>query len=151
MIPRRDYLKMSKEDIIKIIKKTAEKFDSVIFIILFGSIATDEKSPISDIDIAAYIDETKGDNLFKFQLKLLGAFNNAFKTDEIDLVILNEAPPALKYEIVKNGILVFCRNESVYDEFYLRATKEFFDFYPILKKNYEYTKQKLRRRRNDGQ
>ncbi|MGQ4915739.1 MAG: type VII toxin-antitoxin system MntA family adenylyltransferase antitoxin [Candidatus Asgardarchaeia archaeon] len=127
-------------------KETAEKYNQVIFAILFGSIATDEQSPISDIDIAVYVDETKVDDLFKFQLKLLGAFNDCFKTDEIDLVILNEAPPALKYEIIKKGILVFCRNENVYDEFYLRAMKEYFDFYPILKKNYEHAKQKLRRK-----
>ena len=143
-------MKLKKEEIIKKIKETAEKYNQVTFAILFGSIATDEQSPISDIDIAVYVDETKVDDLFKFQLKLLGAFNDCFKTDEIDLVILNEAPPALKYEIIKKGILVFCRNENVYDEFYLRAMKEYFDFYPILKKNYEHAKRELRRNVKNG-
>ncbi|MHA1470504.1 MAG: type VII toxin-antitoxin system MntA family adenylyltransferase antitoxin, partial [Candidatus Asgardarchaeia archaeon] len=117
------------------------------FAYLFGSYATGKVWAMSDIDIAVYVDPRKVNDLFKLKLRLLGMLNDAFKTDKIDLVILNEAPPVLKYEILVKGILIFTKDKEIHTEFYLRATKEFFDFQYILDKNYEAVKEALRRKR----
>jgi len=129
------------------VKELFERLDYIIFAYLFGSYATGKVWAMSDIDIAVYVDPRKVNDLFKLKLRLLGMLNDAFKTDKIDLVILNEAPPVLKYEILVKGILIFTKDKEIHTEFYLRATKEFFDFQYILDKNYEAVKEALRRKR----
>ncbi|MEQ9715827.1 MAG: nucleotidyltransferase domain-containing protein [Candidatus Asgardarchaeum sp.] len=138
---------LTKQEILKTVKELFERLDYIIFAYLFGSYATGKVWAMSDIDIAVYVDPRKVNDLFKLKLRLLGMLNDAFKTDKIDLVILNEAPPVLKYEILVKGILIFTKDKEIHTEFYLRATKEFFDFQYILDKNYEAVKEALRRKR----
>jgi len=138
---------LTKQEILKTVKELFEPLDYIIFAYLFGSYATGKVWAMSDIDIAVYVDPRKVNDLFKLKLRLLGMLNDAFKTDKIDLVILNEAPPVLKYEVLVKGILIFTKDKEIHTEFYLRATKEFFDFQYILDKNYEAVKEALRRKR----
>ncbi|MCD6515125.1 MAG: nucleotidyltransferase domain-containing protein [Candidatus Odinarchaeota archaeon] len=139
---------LTKQEILTTVKDLFEPLDYIIFAYLFGSYATGKVWAMSDIDIAVYVDPRKVNDLFKLKLRLLGMLNDAFKTDKIDLVILNEAPPVLKYEILVKGILIFTKDKEIHTEFYLRATKEYFDFQYILDKNYEAVKEALRRKRN---
>ena len=140
--------KFSKQKILETVKNVLMPVDYVIFAYLFGSYATDTVWAMSDVDIAVYIDEKKVKDLFKTKLKLLGMIIDALKTDDVDSVVLNEATPVLKYEILTKGVLIFTKDERVSDEFYLRALKEFFDFKYILDKNYEMVKESLRKSKN---
>lgn len=51
------------------------------------------------------------------------------------VLILNQAPPALRYAVLRDGILLFCRDQRTRIEFYLRAVNEYLDFKPILKRH----------------
>jgi len=63
---------------------------------LFGSQATRRTHPNSDVDIAVLLDESlTSDELFAERLRLLGDLSHIFGTDNVDFVILNEAPPLL--------------------------------------------------------
>ena len=126
-----------KDFLVKKIKEALEPIEYVIFAYLFGSYATGNEWAESDIDVAVYVNQKKIKDLFHVKIELLTVLTDALKTDDVDLLILNEATPVLKYEVLTKGILIFTKDENVYTEFYLRGFKEFFDYRYLLEKNYK--------------
>src|SRR3990170_2336546 len=84
----------------------------VIIAYLFGSEAKSTSGALSDIDIAVFID--KGiDKSGRFDLRLrLSNELSAIMARMVDLVILNDTPVQLSFEIIKDGKLIFCSDES---------------------------------------
>lgn len=71
---------------------------------LFGSAAKGEMGKLSDIDIGVYLDESMSeDEKFKLQLELISRLAAALKTDKIDLIVMNDAPLLLNYNIIRYG------------------------------------------------
>jgi predicted nucleotidyltransferase len=72
--------------------------NDIAFAYLFGSLAENRATHLSDVDIAVYLTEGKfEDNRFQ----ILGDLIDIFKTDGLDLVILNTAPLILKMKIIQ--------------------------------------------------
>jgi len=67
---------------------------------------------------------------FEKSIDLLGVFNSTLKTDEVDLVILNDGPLRFAYNIIKTGNLLFCRDRSQLTDFIEKTIKYFLDFRP---------------------
>ena len=61
----------------------------VVFAYLFGGLARGEPKPLSDVDIAVYLEDTA--DPLSIKLDLIGIITEALGTDEVDLVILNRA------------------------------------------------------------
>ncbi len=79
-------------------KKYFEGRADVVFAYLFGSHATGKQTRLSDLDIAVYLAENDSGQK---TLEILGDLNDIFKTDEIDLVVLNKASLALQFNVLK--------------------------------------------------
>ena len=99
---------------------------------LFGSQARHTTGPLSDYDFAVYIDEKNAQKRFDVRLKMLGKLTRALKTDDVDLVVLNDVNgPELKYDIMKEGILLLEREPyKVLIE--PQIWNEYFDFHQSL-------------------
>ena len=80
IIQAEDYLKARKD---------------IGFAYLFGSLAENRATHLSDVDIAVYLTEGK---LEDKRFEILGDLIDIFKTDRLDLVILNTAPLISKNE-----------------------------------------------------
>lgn len=80
---------------------------------LFGSVAEGKEGRLSDIDIAVYLDDSlsKRDR-FNLQLNLISQLIGILKTDRVDLVVMNDAPLSLNYEIIKTNHPLFVRDEG---------------------------------------
>ena len=90
------------QPLIESINHTLTKTKAIKFAYLFGSQARGKTGPLSDIDIAVYLD--KRHNLFLFRLHFQEEIDRQLKgRRSSDLVILNNAPLVLQYEIIKNG------------------------------------------------
>jgi len=81
--------------------------DSIILAYLFGSIVRGDTGKLSDVDIGVLLDEklSKKDR-FDLELKLISEIAILIKKNKIDLVVLNEAPLLLAYNVIKNGIIL---------------------------------------------
>ena len=113
----------------------------VVFAYLFGSQARGQVGALSDIDIAVCFDESAAFNEhFDLRLEVLGELTDLFKTDNIDLVVLNDAPPLLTHRVLKEGLLLFCASERARLDFELRAMLKYLDWKPYLER---YTRQAL--------
>ena len=97
----------------------------MIFAYLFGSRARGKATALSDIDIALFLEETAISPDRK--LELIELLMDVLKTDEIDLVILNDATPSIVHSVVRDGKLLFSRDEKRRIEFIARAQKEYMD------------------------
>lgn len=120
-----------KHDIYKLIPEAKiylRNRKDVLFAYLFGSFAAETPSPLSDVDIAVYL---TGKKFSEKRLQILGELSYIFKTDEIDLVILNTASLTLSMKILqKKKILAdnapFSRH--IYESITMRS---YFDFSKI--------------------
>ena len=81
--------------------------DSIIIAYLFGSTVRGDAGKLSDVDIGIMLDEkiSKKDR-FDLELKLMGEIAILIKRNKIDLIVLNEAPLLLAYNIIKSGIIL---------------------------------------------
>jgi predicted nucleotidyltransferase len=121
------------QNMIKMLKSVLEKETSVLFCYLFGSFTAGHNISKSDVDIAVYLDKKKCPDFFEKRLELIPQISQKLKK-EADIVILNTAPPFLKYVVFKEGELIFEKNRTERIDFELKATNEYFDFKPILEK-----------------
>jgi hypothetical protein len=98
---------MELKKVVQSLKDIIEEFEEVKLAYLFGSSATGREGKLSDIDIAVFIDERLSTKeRLELELELISRLSNLLKTDKIDIVIMNEAPLTLKYNIIKRGIIL---------------------------------------------
>ena len=99
---------------------------------IFGSEARGQALPWSDVDIAVLFKPGSDDaSLMARQLELMGELQD-FTSREVQVVILNHAPPQLAYEVVRHGRLLCQGDELARIRFEVRAMKLFFDIAPML-------------------
>ncbi len=80
---------------------------------LFGSVAEGKQGKLSDVDLAVFLDESLSKKeRFNLQLKLISDLTSILKADKVDLVIMNDAPLSLNYEIIKANHPLLVRDEG---------------------------------------
>jgi uncharacterized protein len=106
--------------------------DEVVSLYLFGSSAKGRKTKESDIDIAVLIDESgvKKKDIERFKKEYYEA-SPRFSLHPVDIVILNTAPPFLKYQVLKKGRILFDRERKLRVRFTEKAITEYLDYKPI--------------------
>lgn len=119
------------EDIKRIIHYFKSR-DEVSTLYIFGGLAKNRKSTESDIDVGILVDESrlKRKN-FELLKKKYFAASPAFSMSPIDIVILNTAPPFLKYQVLKTGKILFEKNRKFRVRFTMNAIIEYLDYKPI--------------------
>ncbi len=78
---------------------------------LFGSHATGRAQAHSDIDVAVYVDALRTrDAAYGYTAELTAHLMAALRSNEIDVVILNQAPPVLYHRILRDGRRILARD-----------------------------------------
>ena len=117
------------------VKKLAMLFESekrVLVAYLFGSYARGLETPRSDVDIAVLLSEVP-ERPLEYYLHLEHELAKVLEMD-VDLVFLNDAPPLLKYQVIKYGRLLFSRDERVRVMFEAKSLCEYLDFSRVLRR-----------------
>ena len=103
-----------------------ERCPSVVFAYLFGGAAAGRLTPLSDVDVAVYLDEAA--DPVEGRLAAIRAVTSHLATDEVDLVVLNTAPTALAGRVLTNRRVILDRDPFLRHRFESLALREFFDF-----------------------
>ena len=112
---------------------------------LFGSYAKGRIKPLSDIDIAVLLrKDVPGFQYWDYKINLLSKAAVILKTEEIDLVLLNEAPFELRYNILKEGKILFCRDKIGRQEFQEGAVLDYLDTRHLRGEGFFHIKERLR-------
>ena len=117
------------ENIIPLVPEAAVYLNSIPeidFAYLFGGLVKTELRPLSDVDIAVYIEQEA--DITNIRFDILGGLNYILKTDEIDLVVLNNAPLPLAMRILSNKKLLVDKKPYVRHAYESLIMREYFDF-----------------------
>lgn len=97
--------------LLELLQKSLSLNEEIIFAYVFGSYGLEKTGPLSDVDIALYLESAE--RIWKKKMTLIGDITSILKTDEVDLVILNEAPLSLCYQVLRTGKLLFSKDEAL--------------------------------------
>ena len=100
----------------------------VRFAVLYGSRAEGRATPVSDLDVAAYVDDA-GDFL-----AAAAALDETFPEMRVDLVDLSAQPSLVYYEILASGRVLFAHDEDFFQKEKLRVMREYLDFRPTYER-----------------
>ncbi len=107
-------------------------YPEIKLVYLFGSRANGKIGPLSDYDFGIYLDEKDPKKRFDLRLELLGKIVTELKTDNVDLCVINDIDsPELKYNIIKDGILIF-EEEPFKVLVEPKILNDYFDFHALL-------------------
>ena len=102
---------------------------------LFGSQARRDAGALSDIDVAVYIDEDLAEpGPYGYDAELITDLMTELGTNDIDVVLLNRAPPLLYHRVLRDGKLLVTRDLKATTTRAGYALSRYFDFVPQLKK-----------------
>lgn len=112
-----------KEILKKIQKSLIEDFDPMA-IILFGSYSRNTQNSESDIDIAILAENVTKLEIFNKKQKL-----EELSGKDVDLVNLanEDMSDGFRYEILMNGVVLFCKDEYKFDLYKLDMFREYLD------------------------
>lgn len=102
----------------------------VVAAYLFGSQASGTTTPLSDIDIAVLL-EAGVASPGTVQAALISDLMPVLHRSDIDVVILNGAPPLLKERAISRGQVIYCRDLLARLRFEVAARREYFDTQPL--------------------
>ena len=113
-----------KEELNKIQKILIEKFNPLA-IILFGSFARGTQNLESDIDIAIVSKNNNKKDIFEIKQEL-----EEIVSRDVDLVNITDTniSEGFRYEILMNGIVLYCQDEYKFDMYKIAKCREYLDF-----------------------
>ncbi|CBE67974.1 MAG: nucleotidyltransferase domain-containing protein [Candidatus Methylomirabilis oxygeniifera] len=103
-----------------------QQCSGVLFAYLFGGATVLPLKPLSDVDVAVYLDESV--DPVEGRLEAVGVVAAHLGTDEVDLVVLNTAQTALTGRILQTRRVIVDRDPFRRHRFESLALREFFDF-----------------------
>jgi len=106
------------------LRRAFDDASGVVSAYLFGSVANGRAHRESDLDIGVLLDRViypGAGNRFEARLHLTGGLGTTTRRNDVDVVILNDAPPHLARAIVTSGRRVFCADAEA-DHAFLRTT-----------------------------
>ena len=105
------------------------KDPDIIALFAFGSLASDTLKPLSDLDFGILVSGIIGNRKrFDKHLELIGLLTEVLRTDEVDLVLMNDAPMRFSRNIIKSGKLMYCADIGELTDFVEKTNKLYLDF-----------------------
>ncbi|HWP63685.1 MAG TPA: nucleotidyltransferase domain-containing protein [Candidatus Binatia bacterium] len=132
-----------RSDLVETLRRVLERHDAVAVAYLFGSQARASASALSDVDVAVVVDPARAGDRLTLQLELTGAIVDALGCDAVDVVLLDEAPPALAYRVLRDGQLILSRDEALRIRHRIRAVAEYLDTKPLRRRAREALRHRL--------
>jgi predicted nucleotidyltransferase len=115
------------------LKPIFEQEPSIVLAYLFGSHARGQANSLSDVDVAVFLDgQPDNDLCFEVRLNMTGRLMDHLHTNNVDVAILNQAPLALRYRVVRDGRLLFCRDNDAHIAFTAQTVSRYLDFKPVI-------------------
>jgi predicted nucleotidyltransferase len=114
---------------VKILKGFLEGREQILLVFIFGSFATRRITSYSDIDIAILF-ESLPDVYETNQLRdeLTELLNR-----DTDVIVLNNASPILRMQVLKKGVLILSKERRYFHQFFVDTVNQYDDLKRIRK------------------
>jgi hypothetical protein len=115
--------------IVESLKAFIAKEQGILLVFLFGSFASRQIRPMSDVDIGIYfraVPDVYATN------DLIEKLSSLLKR-EVDLIALNHASPILKMQVLKTGMLIYESDRKYFHQFFVDTVNQYDDLKRIRK------------------
>jgi len=116
-----------RKKLVKELSDLLEQQEIIQFAYLHGSFC--EEGEFHDLDIAVYLSEQDKYKQFDYQLQLEDNLQKRFNFP-VDIQVLNQAPPAFSYMVIKKGCQLMVRNDNLRTQFEMSTYRRYFDILP---------------------
>jgi uncharacterized protein YutE (UPF0331/DUF86 family)/predicted nucleotidyltransferase len=100
---------------------------------LFGSQGAGTAGPLSDVDVAVYVDRSRADDSgYGYVARLTADLMTALSRNDVDVVLLNDAPPLLYQRVLASGARLLSRDLAATTTREGRALSRYCDDLPRL-------------------
>jgi len=120
------------------------KSNEVVAAYVFGSYAENVARPDSDIDIAVILEPVPKDTL-EYRLTVMEDIKRLTRL-EADVIVLNEAPRLLQFQVIQKGKVVFERDADKRAVFVMSVASRYYDY----KRYFDYHARNLAERIKEG-
>jgi predicted nucleotidyltransferase len=103
--------------------------EEILLAFMFGSAVSERLTEKSDLDIAVLFNSTPD---FSLLVTIRDEISECMGR-EIDLVVLNDASPVIRMQVLKNGKLLKSEDTVIYSNFFVKTVKEYDDLKYIRK------------------
>lgn len=80
---------------------------------------------------------------FNKELELIGNISNVLQTDDFDLIILNNSPLYIQYEVFSNGKIFYETDREYRCDYQATTFQKYFDIKPIYDEYNYYLKKRI--------
>ena len=122
---------MNRDQILAAVRDCLDATGGIAAAYVFGSVARGEETTGSDVDVAVILTAGRPRSLAELPSGLEASLERTLGRD-VDLVVLNGAPPDLVHRVLRDGVLVLEVDRSTRVEFEIQARNAYFDLKPIL-------------------
>ena len=135
MMSRMGHTSAERPQLVTRLTRALEPRVEILEAYLFGSQARGDAHRQSDVDVAVYIDKSLADEgHWGYRAELTTSLMNALGTNDVDVVVLNQAPPLLYHRVLRDGVLLVTRDLQATTTRAGYALSRYFDFLPQLDK-----------------
>ncbi|ACA60178.1 type VII toxin-antitoxin system MntA family adenylyltransferase antitoxin [Candidatus Desulforudis audaxviator] len=99
----------------------------IIAAYLYGSYDTSAQTVLSDVDLGILLREGIKDR-FDLYLAIQSAVIEVTREEDVNVLILNDAPVIIQYEVIATGRLLYERSADTHLDFIERVLKRYPDF-----------------------
>jgi predicted nucleotidyltransferase len=97
----------------------------VPFSVLHGSVAAGQDTPVSDVDVAVYVEDSG------HFLDLVVALDETLPEHRVDVTNLARQPSWVVYRVLATGKTIHVADEELYHDVKFRAMRDYLDFKPV--------------------
>jgi predicted nucleotidyltransferase len=132
-------------DILDRLRERAASLPQVRLAVLFGSMARGQRRKDSDVDLGLLLGPVSRRERLHVEAELARAAGR-----EVDFINLDEAPPLLRFEITRDGVVILEREEGLWTRFKAKAMVDWWDWAPIARRIHKRMIQRLREKVSGG-
>ncbi len=104
--------------------------EKIIAVLLFGSSATGDTRPFSDIDICI----VTGHGLSAEERETF----HSFASRRIHLSLFSDLPPAVQFRVIRDGHVLFCADELAFHRARAGAVRAYLSVKPLIERNIDH-------------
>jgi len=123
------------EELAQRVSRALAPREEVLEAYLFGSCATGTSQAHSDVDVAVYMDERRiVASAYGYAADLGSVLMAALGRNDVDVVVLNHAPPLLYHRVLRDGVRILSRDLRATTTREGYALSRYCDYVPQLAK-----------------